>query len=265
MKNICLLFCAAILFRVGASAQAYVKETARGKVTQASAAIRLPFTTDRVESALKAYLSQKGYAPTNTHGFILYRGVQLGSSDTSGSDLYFATETPDRKEKDMTVLTLIPAKKNDAMAGSFVDSSKLYAARGFLDSLAPFVNNFGVGMQINDQQDALRKAQKKMDGLRTDSADYEKRLRDLQTDLTQNKADQVTAAADLQTYIGADNDTKSKYQKRLNKLIDKQGTLEKKIRNTQSDLTDKRSDLTKQQKTVDGLRQALEATQGRQR
>jgi len=265
MKNICLLLCAGILSLSSASAQAYLKETGTGKMTQASAAIRLPFTADRVESALKAYLSQKGYSSTNTHGFILYRDVPIGSSDTSGSDLYFVTETPSRKEKDMTVLTLIPAKKNQAIAGPFVDSPKLDAARGFLDSLAPFVNHFGVDLQVNDQQNALRKAQKKMDGLRTDSTDYEKRLRDLQTDLAQNKADQVTAAADLQTYIGADNDTKSKYQKRLNKLIDKQGSLEKKIRNTQSDLAGKKSDLSKQQKLIDGLQQALAATRDRQR
>src|ERR1700761_5194122 len=118
MKNICLSLCVLTLFWSGVSAQSYVKETSKGKITQPSAAIRLPFTADRVESALKAYLSQKGYSSTNTHGFILYRDVPIGSRDTSGSDLYFATETPDRKEKDMTVLTLIPAKRNEAVDGS---------------------------------------------------------------------------------------------------------------------------------------------------
>jgi hypothetical protein len=264
MKNFYLLLCAGIFSRSGASAQAYLGQSDKGKTAQAAAAIRLPFNADQVESALKAYLSQKGYSSSSTRGFILYRGVPLDNTDKDGSDLYFATSTPDRKVKDITVLSVIPSKKNqDIGGGSFVDSSKLDEARVFLDSLAPFVRTFGIGMQVNDQQGALLKAQKKVNDLRNDSTDYERRLRDLQSDLAQNKADQVKAAADLQTYIGADNDTKSKYQKRVNKLIDKQGGLEKKIRNTQQDLVDKKSDLSKQLVALDRLQQSLDATKVR--
>ena len=165
----------------------------------------------------------------------------------------------------MTVLSLVPARKNqDISSGSFADSTKLDAARGFLDSLAPYVNAFGTGLQINDQQEALQKAQKKMNDLMNDSVDLAKRLRDLQGDLAQNKADQVKAAADLQTYIGADNDTKQKYQKKVNKLIDQQGSLEKKIRKTESNLIDNKADRDKQQALIAQQSQGLEAVKARQ-
>jgi chromosome segregation ATPase len=73
----------------------------------------------------------------------------------------------------------------------------------------------------------------------------------------------VKAASDLQTYVGADNEKKYKYQKQVNKLIDKQGDLEKKIRNTESDLTDTKSAVAKQQLGIDQLARSMEATKGR--
>lgn len=248
----------------GLLAQAYIGEVTNGKVPMGAAAVRLPYAADQVEDALKAYLSQKGFTASRSRGYILSRGVPLGSDGTGGSDLYFSTATPDRKQKDMTVLSLVPARINaDVSAGSFADSSKLDAARVFLDSLAPFVNTFGTAIQAGNQQEALLKAQKRLNDLRDDSTDLEKRLRGLQSDLAQNKADQVKAAADLQTYIGADNDTKTKYQKRVNKLIDGQGTLEKKIRRTQGDLADKKSDMVKQQSVVTQQQLALDAVNAR--
>jgi hypothetical protein len=266
MKSLYLLLLAGVIVRLQASAQAFLGQSTNGKLTQAAAAVRLPFNTGQVETAVKAWLSQKGYPSSNTHGYIASRGVPLVTGDPDGSDLYFSTSTPDRKVKDMTLLTLVPAKKNQPItAGTFVDSSKLDAAKVFLDSLAGFVNTYTTGIQIDNQQESLRKAQKKIGQLRNDSTDDETRIRNLQSDLAQNKADQVKASADLQNYIGADSDKKQKYQKRLNKLLDKQSSLEKKIRNTQSDLADTKGDIAKQQSTIDQLQQTLDTVKGRQR
>jgi hypothetical protein len=263
MKKFYLLLCAGAMSRVGLFAQSYIGE--QGKPPQTVAAIRLPYTSDQIENALKAYLSGKGYTSSHSRGYIVYRGVPLGADDKDGADLYFSTSTADRRQKDLTVLSMAPAKKNqDIGNGSFTDSTKLEAARIFLDSLAPFVASFSTGIQVNNQQEALQKTQKRMTDLLNDSTDLARRLRDLQSELTQNKADQVQAAADLQTYIGADNDTKTKYQKRVNKLIDRQGTLEKKIRRTQDDIAGNNSDLVKQRTAVVQQQQGLDAVRARQ-
>ena len=265
MKKFYVLLLAGVSYGSGLFGQAYIGQVDKGKTLQTGAAIRLSYASDQVENALKAYLAGKGFKPTSSRGYIVYRAVPLGTDDKDGSDLYFCTARPDRKQKDMMVLGLVPARRNqDVGTGVFTDSTKLDAAKAFLDSLAPFVNTYGLGVLVNTQQEALTKAQKKMSDLRDDSTDLQKRLRDLQADLAQNKSDQVKAAADLQTYIGADNDTKSKYQKRMNKLIDKQGSLEKKIRKTQNDIADNKSDLDKQQSVVVQQQQGLDAAKARQ-
>jgi hypothetical protein len=264
MKKLFSLLGASVFYGSGLFAQAYIGQEDKSKTPQAAAAIRLSFKTDQVESALKAYLSNKGYSATSSHGFIVYRGVLLDSTDKTGSDLYFITASADRKVKDMTILSLVPARRNqDIGSGSFADSSKLDAAKTFLDSLAPFAQTYGTTVEINNQQDALNKAQKKLNDLLNDKEDLNKRLRKLQGDLDQNKTDQVKAAADLQSSVNSDDESKKKNQKRLSKLIDEQGSLEKRIRRTNGDLDDNKTDQQKQQALITQQQQGLDATKAR--
>ena len=264
MKKLFSLLGAGIFYGSRLFAQAYIGQEDKSKTPQAAAAIRLSFNSDQVESALKAYLSNKGYSATSSHGFIVYRGVLLDSTDKTGSDLFFVTSPADRKVKDMTVLSLVPSRKNqDIGSGTFVDSSKLEAAKTFLDSLAPFAQTYGTTVQIGSLQDALHKAQKKMNDLLNDQENLNKRLRKLQGDLDQNKSDQVKAAADLTSSINSDDESKKKHQKRVSKLIDEQGSLEKKIRRTQSDLDENKTDQQRQQALITQQQQGLDATKAR--
>jgi hypothetical protein len=86
----------------------------------------------------------------------------------------------------------------------------------------------------------------------------------LQSDLDQNKADQVKAAADLQSSINANDDSKQKNQKRVSKLIDEQGSLEKKIRKTQAELDDNKTDQQRQQAAIAQQQQGLDAVKQKQ-
>jgi len=266
MKKFYLLAGLGVVWGQVLFAQAYVGQVEKRNVSQAAAAIRLPFGEGAVEDALKAYFSGKGYKASDARGWILYRGVPLDSLDKDGSDLYFVTDMPDRKIKDLTVLSVVPAKKTQGIGnGSFVDSSRLDQARVFLDNLAPFVQNYGTGVQVSTREDALKKSQKKMNDLLSEQEDLNKRLRRLQSDLDQNKADQIKAGADLQSSINANDENKQKNQKRVSKLIDEQGSLEKKIRKTQAELDDNKTDQQRQQTAIAQQQQGLDAVKQKQR
>jgi hypothetical protein len=263
MKSILFLgvciFCTTRLF-----AQAYIGETELRSTKQAAAAIRLPYGNDPVEDGLKQYMLTKGFKSTGVSGFVLFRSVPLDGMDTTLSDLYFRTDVAGRKEKDMTILSLIPAKRNqEFMARTLADSAKLEKARLFLDSLAPFITSYNTRLQLSSQQDVLGKAQKKMNSLRSDSSDLQKKIRNLQSDLDQNQKDQVKAAADLQTSINADDDTKKKYQKRVNKYLDEEASLQKKLRRAKQDQEDNKNEMEKQQVEINKQQQGLNAVRTR--
>jgi hypothetical protein len=265
MKKIYLLAGASVLWGPVLLAQAYIGQVEKRNVRQASAAIRLPFGEGTVEDALKAYFLGKGYKASDARGWVVYRGVPLDSVDKDGSDLYFVTDMPDRKIKDLTILSVIPAKKTQGIGnGTFVDSSRLDQARVFLDNLVPFVQAYGTGVQVSNREDALKKSQKKLNDLLNEQGELNKRLRRLQGDLDQNKTDQVKAGADLQSSINANDDNKQKNQKRVSKLIDEQGSLEKKIRKTQAELDDNKTDQQRLQTAIDQQQQGLDAVKQKQ-
>ncbi|MHA4812549.1 hypothetical protein ACX0G9_30935 [Flavitalea flava] len=242
------------------------------KTLQSVATIDLPCPQDVSGEAVKGYMAKKGYKGSSFKDFTVYRAVKLDSSDADLSDLYFKIDHKSRKEKDLTVITLLPAKKNEnILSRSLTDSSKMdganriEGAKRFLNELAPYVEAYHVNTQAKEQDEVLKKANKKMNGLMSDQADLEKRMRNLQTDLDLNKKEQAKEAQELQANIFKDDDAKKKAIKKMNRSMDDQGSLEKKIRKTQADLDQNKTDQSNQQQELTNQKQILDAIKAKQK
>lgn len=257
--------CLGIFSAVAVSGQSYEGTIDYQKTRQGVAMIQLPHSRENVEDALTAYMAKRGAKSSSVKGFTVFRSVQLNDSDSSLSDLYFTTASKNRQEKDITVLTLLPLKKNeDLLTRTPGANTLLTAARAFLDSLAPTIHTHSLNVQANDQAGLLKKAQKKMDGLMNDQTDLQKKIRRLEADLDDNKQQQVKQAADLQTNINADDDSKKKNQRKIRKLLDDEGDTEKKLRRAKSDLDQNATDQRQQQAEVDKQQQILDGIKARQ-
>ena len=244
-------------------AQAYIGDPGIRNIKQPAAIIRLPYDDNSVEDALKQYMMTQGYKSTGSGGFILFRSSPLVTEAPILSDLYFKTNS-DRIAKDITLLNLIPVPVNqDIKAAGPVDSGRLEKARLFLDSLGPFISSYQMRLQINGQQKQLAKAQQQMNDLRSDSADLQKKIRDFQSDLAGIRQDQIKATADLNSSINSDDNTKSKYQKRVNKLFDKEASIGKKLRRALQDLEDNKHDISRQQEELSKQQHGLNALNSR--
>ena len=259
MNKILLLICLGVSHAGLIRAQSYEGRVDYQKTQQAAAMIQLPHSRDNVEDALKEYMAKKGAKSSEVKGFIVFRSVRLNNADTAFSDLYFMTGSKNRKEKDITVLSLLPVPKNqDIPALSPGDNSRIAAGRAFLDSLAPYIDAYGVEVRARDQENLLKKARKKMDGYLNEQTDLEKKIRRLEAAIDENKKDQVKEAADLNANINADDDTKKKNNKKIRKLMDDQGDLEKKLRKAQSDLDQNKIDQRQQQAEIEKQQEVLE-------
>jgi hypothetical protein len=246
-------------------AQSYEGRIDYRKTQQSVAVIQLSCPKTSVEDGLSEYMAKKGAKKASVKSFTVFRSVRLSDADTALTDLYFMTEPKSRQEKDITLLTLLPIRKNqDILTRPPGDNMLVPAARTFLDSLAPSLEAYSVRVQAGNQEVVLQKARKKMDDLIDDQVDLEKKIRGLQADLEENKKDQVRQAKDLQSNIKSDDDDKKKNQRKLQRLLDKEGSLEKKLRNAQSDLDQNKMDQRLQQAEVDKQQQILEGIKARQ-
>lgn len=245
--------------------QAFATKVEYQKTQQSAAGIQLPYASGTVEDALKDYMAKKGYKSTSSKGFVVFRGARLDSNDADLSDLYFTVERKSRKEKDETLITLLPAKSGqDILTDSSANEAKIEKAKSFLDNMAPFIGSQLIQLQINDQDASLKKAQKKMNGLMDDRNDLDKKIRKLKGDLDQNQKDQVKEASDLQSNINADDDTKKKNQRKIKKLLDNESDMERKLKSAESDLEQNKKDQNSQQQEIDKLKQGLETIKARQ-
>jgi hypothetical protein len=227
--------------------------------------IVVPNAEGTTEDAIKDYMARKGIKPHDTKGLRTYKSVSMDTTGNgSSSDLYFKVERKSKQEKDFSTIYLIATRENlDLFTQPGYDTVRMLQARDFLNRMAPIVNAYDIQVQLNDQNDVVRKAQKKMNGLISDQNDLNKKLRDLQDDLDQNKKDQLTLAQHNGTAQTDEDRVKS--QKKMNSLMDKQSSLEKKIRNAQLDLDQNSKDQQKEQQELDKQKQTLEAIKAKQK
>ncbi|HLX92233.1 MAG TPA: hypothetical protein VKR32_11145 [Puia sp.] len=252
-----LLLAAALCAR---SQQAYDSKLDYQKSSISVASIELAYPQDVSEDAIKDYMSKHGTKNSSSKGFTVYRGAKLDSADANACDLYFKVERK-KKEKDISVISLFAAPLNSEIpVKDSAFNPQPDKAKAFLNNLSPFIGAYDLEVQINAQQEVLKKAQKKYNNLKNEQGDLEKKLRKLQDELNQNKVDQATQSQIVQNSVNQDAEAAKKANKKLTKLLDDQTSLEKKQRNTQLDLDDnkkeqdtRQQEVAKQQSTLDAL------------
>jgi hypothetical protein len=204
MKRIFIVLAAVITAMVvKAQPQAFEATTDFQRTTQPAAVIELPYTQNVVEKAIADYMLRKGLKGNDTKGFIVFRNYKLRESQDYVSDLYFKIERKSRKEKDLTVVSLVVGKTGeDVKARVAPDNSSLDGAKDLLNDMVSSIDAYNLEVQIKDQEDVLKKAQKKFDGLVSDQSDYEKRIKSLQDKLENNKKDQEKQQDELRKQQG---------------------------------------------------------------
>jgi hypothetical protein len=264
MRNHNLLFPAILLFTGSISGQSYKTTFTFQKSSYSAAAIQVPYEEDVVTKAVKDYMTGKGYKDARYKDFIIFRSVPLENGSSTYSDAYFNIDKKSRSEKDITIVTLIPVKKEATLSPATVeDSSYISKSVVFLDSMASQIRNYSLTQQIQDQQKALDKTNAKLISLKNDSGDIAKKIRGYEGDLEQNKIDQAKQTSLISTTATGDQDALAKAHKKMDKLLDNQADYEKKIRNYKADLENNTKDRATQQSLYDKQSQSLDALKQR--
>ncbi len=269
MKKVILLLITFIVVNITTHAQApqaYEGKMEYQKTFQQVASIDLPYQKDVTEDAINDYMNKKGFKSSSSKGFTVFRAVKLDDADADASDLYFKIEKK-KKDKDYSVVTLLATKANmDILTRPAMDSTgQMDKAKAFLTNLVPYVEEHNTDVEIGKQQDVLKKAQKKLNGYVSDSTDLEKKIRNLHSDEEQNKSDILKQTNEIQSNITAGDDVKNKSQKRMNKLLDEQDNIRKKLRKAQADLDETKNDLASQYKETDKQQQVLDAIKAKKK
>jgi hypothetical protein len=177
------------------------------------AIVELPYQPEVVEGALKNKLQTALVKEERLKGMQVFKGARLTPTDGQVVDMYFRVEKRGGKEAGQSVVYLILGRPNENVALRNADDAyRLNDARDFLNDLSPAVAAYDLDVKIKNQEELIKKTEKSIKGLSDDQKIYEKRIRELEDKLAQNRKDQESQTAEL-----------AKQKELYNSLLSKKG------------------------------------------
>lgn len=174
------------------------------KSNKSAALLELPYPQEIIEKAISETMMKKGIREEKIKDFSVYKGARLSTYDPEVNDLYFKVDKKSRKDKGESRVYLIVGRPSENLGvRTDADAYKLTDGKTFLNELVPAVEAYNLGMNIKDQEEKIAKAEKKLRSLQEDQVDMEKKIRGLQDKLAQNKREQDSQNAELNTQRSA--------------------------------------------------------------
>lgn len=191
MRKISILAIAFALIFTSATAQSVVSKVEYNKVLQSAVTCEYPFTPDVVEGAITAKFKSSGYSSKSTKGYDLYRMAKLPELGNESYDLYMKVERKSKREKDKAVVTLLLSTGFEKFVNDTTGTAILAKAQEYLNGLFPVIAAYDLELQIADQEELVKKADKKYSSAVDEGESLEKKKKKLEDDIADNIKDQA--------------------------------------------------------------------------
>ena len=156
------------------------------KTMQPAIETSYPYSEKTVMNAIEDKMGKMGYKGKESKGYTIYRGVKMSEIGPDFYDLYFKADRKSRKEKEVSVVTMLISSGSDKFIGDSTSTSAVDNAKKYLNNLSGTINAFDLELQINEQDEALKKATNKMAGLVEDGENLVKKKEKLEKDIEDN-------------------------------------------------------------------------------
>ena len=181
-----------------AAAQSRTASVEYLKINRQAVVNEIPFPEKTIRDAIDNKMGQMGYKGKDSKGFTVYKGVRLPQLGTDSYDLYFMADRKSRKEKENSSLTLMISKGFDSFVSDSADSRVIENAKIYMDSIKIMVAAYDLEQQIMAQEDAVKKADKKNANLIDDGISLEKKRKNIEQDIADNKKNQANQLAEIE-------------------------------------------------------------------
>jgi len=198
MKRLTALF-ALVAVTQFASAQSSYTSVSYNKTSQPALMLELPYNTDVSQGFIVDNLKKTGYDPetkgklfwkqNKLNGFYVFKDVRLEGA-SQPVDLYFKVDQKTKKAKDQSVIYLLLGRGENNFISSTSDEDTYNAAKNFLNGFVDQSAVYKLNLDIKNQEDVVKAAEKRLDKLKDDEKDMQKKIDQLQKDLKKNQDDQ---------------------------------------------------------------------------
>jgi len=198
MKRLTALFALVAVIQF-ASAQSSYTSVSYNKTSQPALMLELPYNTDVSQGFIVDNLKKTGYDPetkgklfwkqNKLNGFYVFKDVRLEGA-SQPVDLYFKVDQKTKKAKDQSVIYLLLGRGENNFISSTSDEDTYNSAKNFLNGFVDQSAVYKLNLDIKNQEDVVKAAEKRLDKLKDDEKDMQKKIDQLQKDLKKNQDDQ---------------------------------------------------------------------------
>lgn len=174
-------------FSLSLSAQSHITSVEYQKIKRDAIVNEIPFPEKLVANAIKDTLEKLGYRGKDSKGYTVYKGVKLEALGKSEYDLYFSIDSKGRKDKDISIVTLMISKGFDDFAAEKSDETLIGNAKEYLDNLRNLIAVYDLEQQITEQDDVVKKNEKRSTSLVEEADDLQKQKKKLEKKIEENK------------------------------------------------------------------------------
>ena len=197
MKRL-IVFVFGVVVYTTATAQSRTSMVEYQKADREAIVNEVPFKDDLIAKAIQDTLERLGYKGKESKGFTVYKGVKLPALGSEAYDLYFAVDRKSKKEKDISQVTLMISKGFDSFVTEKSDPGLVKNAKTYLDSLRNSVAVYDLRQQILEQEETVKKIEKRVAGLTDDADDLQKKKKKLEKEIESNIKDQAEQQQELE-------------------------------------------------------------------
>ena len=195
MRNI-VLAAIFICMSTASIAQSHAETVEYQKINREAIVTEIPFSEKTITAAILDTLQKLGYKGKDSKEFTVYKGVTLPVFGKRSYDLYFSVDRKSKKEKESSLVTLLISREFDNFITAKSDPDVMENGKTFMDSLRNIVAVYDLEQQIVEQEDVIKKNDKKLQGLIDDGEEYEKAKKKLEDKIETNKKDRAKQKSD---------------------------------------------------------------------
>lgn len=191
------------------SAQSILTPVPYEKTTKQGLMLYLPYSEEVAEGTILTKLKEIGFEPESkgslfwkqnkVAGFYMYKGVTLQGDTPQVVDLYFKVDRRGSKKDAQSVMYLLASKGGDNFVSETSDAAAFAAAQKFLNGFTAETATYKHTLDVQAQEEALRRAEKRFADLQEEDQDLTKKIARMQEELRKNKEAQQTQKATIET------------------------------------------------------------------
>ena len=181
-----------------AAAQSRIVTVEYQKINRQAVVNEIPFPEKTIRDAINNKMELLGYKGKDSKGYTVYKSVRMPELGNDAYDLYFMADRKSRREKENSTLTLMLSKGFDSFVADSSDSNLMNNAKKYLDSIKNVIAAYDLEQQIIAQEDAVKKADKKSANLIDDGVSLEKKRKNIEQDIADNRKNQASQLVEVE-------------------------------------------------------------------